>query len=59
MQTYIICNAFEKAGIWPLSCEAGIKNIKSFSKEMIPKQSSFPNELQLLQLPLLNSIEII
>ena len=58
MQTYTICNAFEKAGMWPLSCEAGIKNIKSFSKE-ISKQSSSPNSLQLPQLPLPNSVETI
>jgi len=33
MQKYIIKNAFESSGIWPVSCKAGIKKIRSYGKK--------------------------
>jgi hypothetical protein len=32
MQKYTIKNAFESSGIWPVSCKAGIKKIRSYRK---------------------------
>jgi hypothetical protein len=33
MQKYIIKNAFESSGIWPVSCKAGIKKMWSYGKK--------------------------
>jgi hypothetical protein len=33
MQKYTIKNAFESSGIWPVSCKAGIKKMRSYGKK--------------------------